>query len=223
MWTSRTLHFTSSQNWKRHFQNQTGLYRGDGLALLRNLKGQQIDKVKKNIIGVFKDIGFRFEIETNLKEVDFLDVSLILQNGTYGPYKKSNNRLFYLHNSSNHPPHLIKQIPNSIQHRLSKNSSNEEIFITAKCKYEDALKKVSPTLILNTPKINDKNQKIDLEILFGLTHHSTKQYPQMLQKFFFDWSTDIFESLIDYIKFSTETRWRLATAVRIMSKIIQRA
>ena len=36
-------------------------------------------------------------------------------------------------------------------------------------------------LILNKPKINNKNQKIELEI-FGLIRHSTKHYPQMLQK-----------------------------------------
>ena len=74
-------------------------------------------------------------------------------------------------------------------------------------------RKVDSKLILNTPKINDKNQKIDLEILFGLTHHSTKQYPQILQKYFFDCSIDIFQILIDYIKFSAETQWRLVTAV----------
>ena len=46
-----------------------------------------------------------------------------------------------------------------------------------------------------------KNQKIDLEILFRFTHHSLKQYPQMLPKFAFHWATDIFQSLIDYINF----------------------
>ena len=64
-----------------------GLYRDDGLALLRNLNGQETDKVRKNIIRVFKDIGFSLEIETNLKEVDLLDISLNLRNGTYRPYK----------------------------------------------------------------------------------------------------------------------------------------
>ena len=39
-----------------------GLYRYDGLALLINFNGQQTDKVTKNIIGVFKDIGFSREI-----------------------------------------------------------------------------------------------------------------------------------------------------------------
>ena len=87
-------------------------YRDDGLALLRYLNGKETDKVRKNIIRVFKDIGFSLEIETNLKEVDFLDVSLNLQNGTYQPYKKPNDRLLYIHSLSNHPPNVIKQIPN---------------------------------------------------------------------------------------------------------------
>ena len=35
----------------------------------------------------------------------------------------------------------------------------------------------------------------------------------MLQKCFFYWSTYIFQSLKDYIKFSTETQWMLVAAV----------
>ena len=55
-----------------------GLYRDDGLALLRNLNGQETEKFRKNIIRVFKDIVCSLGIETNLKEADFLDVSLNL-------------------------------------------------------------------------------------------------------------------------------------------------
>ena len=117
------------------------IYRDNGLPLLRNLKGQETDKVRKNVIRVFKDIGFSLEVETNLKEVDFLDVSLNLRNKTYQPYKKANNGLLYIHSLSNHPPNVVKQILNSIQERLSKNVSNEETFNTAKWEYEDALKK----------------------------------------------------------------------------------
>ena len=116
------------------------IYQDDGLALLKNLNGQGTDKVRKNIIRVFKDIGFSLEIETNLKEVDFLEVSLNLRNGTYQPYKKPNHRLLYIHSLLNHPQNVIKQILNSIQNTLLKNSSNEEIFNTAKCVYEEALK-----------------------------------------------------------------------------------
>ena len=79
---------------------------------MRNLNGQETDKVMKNIIRVFKDIGFSLEIETDLKEVDFPDVSLNLPNGTYRPYKKRNDKLLYIHGLSNHPPNVIKQIPN---------------------------------------------------------------------------------------------------------------
>ena len=43
--------------------------------------------------------------------------------------------------SSNHPLQIIKQLPNSISEGLSKNSSDQEIFKTAKVEYEDALKK----------------------------------------------------------------------------------
>ena len=34
-----------------------------------------------------EDIGFSTDIKTNLKEVDFADVTLNQQNGTYRPYK----------------------------------------------------------------------------------------------------------------------------------------
>ena len=79
----------------------------------------------------------------------------------------------------------LLKIPNSIQERLSKNSSNEEIFNTARCEYEDALKKSGFKFDFKYTK-NQLQKSIDLEILFGLTHHSTKQYPQILQKYFFD-------------------------------------
>ena len=101
-----------------------GLYRDNRLILLRKLNGQQIDKKGKTVIKIFKDIGFSIDIKTNLKDVDFLDVTLNLQNGTYCPYKKPNDKLLYIHSSSNHPTQIIKQLPNSISEKLSKNTSN---------------------------------------------------------------------------------------------------
>ena len=120
-----------------------GLYRHDGLNLLRNRNGQQMGKKRKTmIIKIFKNIGLSINIQTNLKEVDFLDVTLNLQNGTYCPYKKPNNKLLYIHSSLNHPTKIIKQLPNSISERLSKNHSNQEIFNTAKFEYKNVLKKL---------------------------------------------------------------------------------
>ena len=44
-----------------------GLYRDDGLVILRNINNQQTNKIRKNIIRIFKCIGFKIEITTNLK------------------------------------------------------------------------------------------------------------------------------------------------------------
>ena len=44
--------------------------------------------MRKDIIRIFKQIGFKIEIKTNLKEVDFLDVTFDLRKETYRPYKK---------------------------------------------------------------------------------------------------------------------------------------
>ena len=109
-----------------------GLHRDNGLIHLRNLNGQQMDKKRKTIINIFQDIGLSIDIQTNLKEVDFIDVTLNLQNDTYHPYKKPNDKLLCIDSSSNHPLQIIKQLPNSISERLSKNSSSQEIFNTGK-------------------------------------------------------------------------------------------
>ena len=39
----------------------------DGLMVFRNVNGQQIDRVRKSTIEIFKDVGFLIDIETNLK------------------------------------------------------------------------------------------------------------------------------------------------------------
>ena len=117
-----------------------GLYRDDGLAIFRNLKSKDADSIRKEIIKIFKEIGFDIEINIDLKSVDFLDLTLDLNTGTYRPYKKPNDKLSYVHTSSNHPQNIIKQLPLSINKRLSKNSSNETIFNQAKPIYEEALK-----------------------------------------------------------------------------------
>ena len=81
-----------------------GLYWDDGHILLRNLNGQQMNKKRKTITKIFKNFGFSIDIQTNLKEFNFLDVTLNLQNHTYHPYRKPNDKLLYIHSLSNHPP-----------------------------------------------------------------------------------------------------------------------
>ena len=89
---------------------------------------------------MFKEIDFKTEIETNVKIVNFLDVTFNLANSTYRPYRKPNDNLLYIHTSSNHLPQIMKHLPDSIEERLSNNSSNEQVFNSAKPEYEKALK-----------------------------------------------------------------------------------
>ena len=91
-------------------------------------------------IKTFKNIGFAIDVETNLKIVDFLDTTFNLNNSTYRPYKKPNDLLLYINKSSNHPPQIINQLPKIINERLSRNSSNEEVFNSSKYQYEKALR-----------------------------------------------------------------------------------
>ena len=113
-------------------KKNTGLYRDDGFVVLRNMNARGIDKIRKIIIKMFKDVGFQLEIKSNLKQIEFLNVTFNLMIGLCIPYKKPNNNLLYINASSDHPPQAIKQLTNSINNRLCENSANEQVFNTVK-------------------------------------------------------------------------------------------
>ena len=81
-------------------EQSTGLYRDDGLVLLRNTSKQKTDRVRKDIIEIFENAGFKSKIKTNLHIADLLDVTFNLLDVTYKPYKKPNDQLRYV------TPHL---------------------------------------------------------------------------------------------------------------------
>ena len=122
-------------------KNAMVLYRDGGLIVLNKVTSQKTDKIRKKIIKVFKDNGFNIDIVTNLVEVNFLDVTFNLRNGSYQPYKKPNDELKYINVLSNHPPQILKQLTTTISDRLSRKSSSELIFNESKHQYEDALSK----------------------------------------------------------------------------------
>ena len=117
-----------------------GLYRDDGLILLRNTNKQQSDRRRKELVEIFKTFGFNIDIVIHLTSVNFLDVNFNLRTNSYEPYKKPNDTLKYVNVSSNHPPSIIRQLPQSIAERLSRNSSNERVFEKTKPEYESALR-----------------------------------------------------------------------------------
>ena len=114
-----------------------GIYRDDGLAVLRTASGSRADRARNDLIKVFIDLGLRITVQTNLKSVDYLDVTLNLDIGTFQPYRKPNDTPLYVHRDSNYPPPLLKQIPAAVEKRISALSSNNEIFQTAAPAYNE--------------------------------------------------------------------------------------
>ena len=98
-------------------------------------------KYNKNNIGIYRENELDIVIQCNMKTVNYLDVTLNLENSTYRPYQKENNQIKYINTESNHPPSIIKQLPLSIESRLSLLSSSEEIFNDSVIPYQDALDK----------------------------------------------------------------------------------
>jgi hypothetical protein len=118
-----------------------GLYRDDGLAVFENLSGPQNEKMKKDIQKIFRDKGLDIVIECNKKIVDYLDATMDLNNGTHKPYRKPGDETNYIHTESDHPPSIIKQLPVSVEARLSALSSSEREFNEAKDHYQEVLAK----------------------------------------------------------------------------------
>lgn len=125
----------------RHIDKQDiGLYRDDGLALLRNTNGPKAERLKKLLTKLFLDNNLKISIQANLQIVDYLDVTFNLKDNTFRPFRKPNDKPLYINAKSNHPPLIIKQLPQMINKRISSLSSNQEIFNNTKTIYEDALK-----------------------------------------------------------------------------------
>ena len=78
-------------------------------------------------------------IDANLKCVDFLDISMDLDNDIFKPLIKPNTIPLYIHSNSNHPPTILKNLPAAIHKRLSSISCNKTVFESAAPSYQDAL------------------------------------------------------------------------------------
>ena len=81
----------------------------------------------------------KITIEADKKVVNFLDVTFNLTNGCYKLLMKPDNKLSYVHQQSNHPLALLKNIPLNINKRLTSISSSKEVFDEAIAPYQKAL------------------------------------------------------------------------------------
>ena len=125
----------------KHFPAaNVGLYRDDGLAVFKNLTARTADKLRNTFIDIFKSVGLKITVESNLKIVNYLDVTLNLTNGRYQPFRKPGNNPLYININSNHPPTVLKHLPSSIAKRVSELSCDENAFHESLGPYERALK-----------------------------------------------------------------------------------
>ena len=140
-------------------EGSIGLYRDDGLAYLHKVSPSATEKLSKKVCKVLKNLGLKITTEAHLYHTNFLDVTLNLRNGNHSPYNKPNNEIIYINAHSNHPPHIIKQLPSMIENRVSKLCSNKNQFENSRSVYEDALSKAG---YKNKSKLNySTNQSVN--------------------------------------------------------------
>lgn len=142
----------------KKYGNKFGLYRDDGLGIL-NATPRRVELIKKDICQIFNQHSLKITIDANKKVVNFLDVTLDLNKGNYKPYMKPNNKIVYVHRDSNHPPNIIKNIPLSINKRLSEISSDEAAFKETVSPYQEALQKNGYDHKLTFEKSNNTERK----------------------------------------------------------------
>ena len=119
---------------------EIGLYRDEGLAVL-NQTSREIERAKKEICQIFARNKPKKSPLKQTSFVNFLDVTLDLNTGKFKPYTKPLSTALYVHSQSNHPPNIIRNIPATINRRLSSISSDQAIFNEAVPPCQEALRK----------------------------------------------------------------------------------
>ena len=145
---------------KTYSKNNFGLYCDDGLAVLKNKSGPQLEQVKKNFQKIFKEHGLDIIMQCNMKVVNYLDVPLNLNDGIHKPYTKPNNEIKYIHKNARS---VIRKIPLFIESRLSTLSFNKKLFQEAVPSYQKALQNSGyrHTLTCKRPKNDNNNTNIN--------------------------------------------------------------
>ena len=121
---------------KKFGKKNIGLHRDDGLAIIKKRSARLADKTRKELHKIFEQFGLKITAESNLHVVNFLDVTFDLSTGKYKPYRKPNDDPLYIHKHSYHPPSILRQLPASINKRISTLSSDKQVFDDAVQTYQ---------------------------------------------------------------------------------------
>ena len=122
-----------------------------------------------------KEMGLKVIIEPSSKVIDYLDIELDLTRGVVKPYHKPNNITKYVHKDSNHPPHVINNLPVSVQKRISSISSNKEIFEQNITRYQEAIDKAGYNVKLEYNENDMKKIEKEAKKQNNADHNSEKK------------------------------------------------
>ena len=150
--------------------------------------------------------------------MNFLDVTLNLSTGKYHPYSKPNNTPLYVHSKSNHPPSVLRNIPLSINKRLTEISSDQDSFEQASPPYQQALDKsgYNHKLQFKHPlnlTTNNKTRSRKRKIIWYNPPYSKNVSTDVGQTFLKIIDEEFPADHPDYTKYSTVIQSRSATAV----------
>ena len=125
--------------------------------------------------------------------IKFNRIIIIQYEGTYRAWVKPEQVIHYVHRESNHPNHVIKNIPFEVQRRLTLLSSNQAMFEAAKEPFQEALRRAGykETLIYSPINILPKRKKRKRNILWfnppyckSVKSNLGRQFLQLLDKCF---------------------------------------
>ena len=81
-------------------KNHIGLYRDGGLAISKNTRGPEVEKLEKKFQKLFKEKDLDIIVQYNLNINNYFDITLTLNDGSYRPYRKPNEETNYIHVNS---------------------------------------------------------------------------------------------------------------------------
>ena len=105
---------------KKYGKERVGFYLDDGLIHLSGRSARLADKARKYLHELFEEFHLKITAEITHQFVNFLDVTFNLHDESYQPYRKPNNDPPFIDSRSNHPPAITKQLPTSVNMRISR-------------------------------------------------------------------------------------------------------
>ena len=137
-------------------RDEVGLFRDDLAGITRG-GGPIAERKKKELIRVIKSEGLAITADCNLTTINFLDVTMTINNKEHKPFMKMNAQLQYLDTRSNHPPVIKKNIAAGVEQRLSDISSSKKAFTENIRPYQEALEKAGHKHLITFQGTNNES------------------------------------------------------------------